>query len=243
MEKGHMTFCSENRRYELHEGDAVFIPPYTVHNAVKGGNAPCTYSAVVFSAEWLWGNSTLAHNEYTHSIYANRYDCTVILHPEDNRNRLLLNNLGNLHRFMDATVNTYELYLRGLLMMCFQELYSYHFSTLTPDDKTTSAVREIRHTLEYIHNHFREDLSLQQLASVSGYSTSHFEHTFKHITGNSPFEYITRIRIINASEELKNTNKKITDIAAENGYDNISYFNRSFKKIMGLAPGAFRRSR
>lgn len=72
MEKGHMTFCSENRRYELHEGDAVFIPPYTVHNAVKGENAPCTYSAVVFSAEWLWGNSTLAHNEYTHSIYANR---------------------------------------------------------------------------------------------------------------------------------------------------------------------------
>lgn len=235
-----MSFYSENRCYILHEGDAVFIPPYTVHNASKEANSECTYSAVVFSGEWLWGSSVLAHNEYTNIIYANRYDSTVILRADSPRNRFILDNLSILHKYRDMPVESYELTLRGLLLICFQELYSSCFSKLVTNDNTMTSTQGIQTTLDYIHDHFSEVLTLSKLASVSGYSISHFEHTFKQITGSSPFEYITRIRIINASESLKNSDKKVIDIASENGYDNISYFNRSFKKIMGVSPRKFR---
>ena len=59
----------------------------------------------------------------------------------------------------------------------------------------------------------------------------------------SPFEYLNYIRIIHASKLLKSTKKLITDIASECGFDNISYFNRVFKRIMGITPNAYRKLR
>lgn len=249
LAKGSMSFYFEGRCIEMKPGEAVFVPPYIVHNAIKEAGSECEYSAVVFSEEWLFGSSNM--NEYTLPIYENRYECCCHIVSSDNVSSAvnttasttiphLLDILSHIHTYKNQPLESFELKLKGELLICFQFLYSTYFSKSLSAAPITSSAHAIQSCLTYINEHFSEDYSLDTLSEKFGYSPSHFEHSFKSITGSTPFVYINRIRIIKASEMLKSTDKKITDIAAECGYSNISYFNRTFKKIMGVSPKEYR---
>lgn len=240
LREGELTFFVEGKCYEMHRGDAIFIPPFLVHNATKREGSACDFSAVVFSSEWLWGNTEAADNEYTREISKNRYACVCHLTPSENPEALSF--LESVFLQKEQSTGEYELSLKGRLFIVFQELYNSFLSKLSQSDSTPLADSEIQRSIEYINSHFMDRLSLSVLAEISGYSMSRFEHKFKEMTGSSPFEYINRIRVINASRELAKNNKKITDIASLNGFDNISYFNRTFKKIMGTSPKRYRAS-
>ena len=67
-------------------------------------------------------------------------------------------------------------------------------------------------------------------------------YCFKRITGTSIVTYITQIRIKKACEMLLNTNKQVVQIAMECGFDNLSNFNRQFKKNAGCSPLKYRKS-
>ncbi len=240
LREGEVTFFVEGKAFEMHKGDAMFIPPLLVHNATKGAGTVCDFSAVVFSLEWLFGNMEAAENEYTSAIRSNRY--AGICHLKATENREALDALKSIFYYKEKFSVEYELSLRGKLFIVFQELYNCFFAKINMEGRGTGTDTDIQRSIEYINLHFPERLSLMELSDISGYSVSRFEHKFKEMTGSSPFEYINRIRIINASKELEKSNKKVTDIAVLNGFDNISYFNRTFKRIMGTSPNKYRAS-
>ncbi|ASA21219.1 helix-turn-helix domain-containing protein [Paenibacillus donghaensis] len=95
----------------------------------------------------------------------------------------------------------------------------------------------------YIEQHYREDLSIQLLASEAGISARHFIRLFKQKYGLSAIEYLTEYRIRQArSLMLPQTNYELKDIAAYVGYKDIPYFRRKFKQITGVAPATFMRN-
>ena len=96
--------------------------------------------------------------------------------------------------------------------------------------------------MDYMQEHYQEALTLPLLAGISGYSESYYCHNFSSFTGSTPFEYLNRIRIVKACELLNSTDKKITDIASLVGFNNISYFNRTFARIMGFTPSSYRKN-
>lgn len=80
------------------------------------------------------------------------------------------------------------------------------------------------------------------LAQLIPLSKSYFMYCFKRITGTSIVSYITQIRIKNACEMLLSTDKQVVRIAMECGFDNLSNFNRQFKKNVGCSPLKYRKS-
>lgn len=240
LEKGEMTFFVEGHRYEMEAGDAAFVPPALVHNAIKEPDSSCTHFAVVFSEEWLFAQNTYERAIYNDIIYPYRYECVCVLKKSNQNNLEILSLLKQIPSFIKKNTKDYELALKGILLICFQRLYRECFSVLPASNIKISSQIEIQQTISYINNHFADDINIEKLSSMAGYSVSHYEHCFKALIGKTPFEYINHIRIINSAKLLKNTNMKIIDIAAECGFDNISYFNRVFKKIMGIAPKGYR---
>ena len=79
LDEGSMTFYVEGKQYNMKEGDALFIPPALVHNAVKNTGVPCRHYAVVFSEEWLFMENTFERNIYNEIIYPYRYECVCML--------------------------------------------------------------------------------------------------------------------------------------------------------------------
>lgn len=103
------------------------------------------------------------------------------------------------------------------------------------DDKVTACMKE------YVHNHFSENLSLTDISKQLNYSLSYLSIKFKRDTGMNFNDYVQRYRVEQSCTMLKNSDKKIYDIARAVGYNDLKYFNNIFKRIMGMTPYRFRK--
>jgi AraC family transcriptional regulator len=88
---------------------------------------------------------------------------------------------------------------------------------------------------------FDEDLSLQALATESGYSRVHFVRMFKAATGYSPHNYLLNLKLERVRELLKNPSMSLIDIALDCGFSSHSHMSRLFHKFVGVTPSAYRR--
>ncbi|WP_170140671.1 helix-turn-helix domain-containing protein [Oceanobacillus arenosus] len=93
--------------------------------------------------------------------------------------------------------------------------------------------------LEFVHQHYQEEISLQDLAGYLNLSTSYVSTLFKKITGENFKEYLNMYRIQVAKNLLKDKKYKISEVAESVGYTNINSFIRIFKKYEGTSPGKY----
>ena len=83
-------------------------------------------------------------------------------------------------------------------------------------------------------------ITLDDMAAEASMSTKYFCSFFKKMTHKSPVEYLITYRIERACRKLIGTDKSVTDIAYECGFNDLSYFIKTFKEQKGVTPGAFR---
>lgn len=95
---------------------------------------------------------------------------------------------------------------------------------------------------DYIDSHLADDLSLQSLAVTAGLSRFHFQRLFQSTMGQSPHSYVTQRRLAHASRQLCETRLSVSEIAAQCGYQDPSYFARCFRERFKMGPSKFRRS-
>lgn len=102
--------------------------------------------------------------------------------------------------------------------------------------------RRIEKTLEYMNKNFDKQISLSEVARLANMSDVSFSRFFKQRTGNTFVDNQTQIRLGHASRMLIDTTQSIAEIAYKCGFNNISNFNRIFKKKKGCTPKEFRES-
>ena len=119
----------------------------------------------------------------------------------------------------------------------------YRFSSIEPQQveaAPSSDVWSIYRAIKYVQERYDESFSLIEIANRCAINTTSFSREFKRITGSPLFEYVNKIRIQKACILLKRSRKTVLEIAMEVGYNNVSFFNRYFKKIMGMSPTTYR---
>ncbi len=115
-------------------------------------------------------------------------------------------------------------------------LKSLHVNNL----EDLSSTNRIRLAINYIQNHFNQDLVLQELAFQYSLSPNYFSSAFKKETGMGLVNYIENLRIEAASDYLLHTEESAADIALKVGYHDSQYFYRVFKKATGMTPLQYR---
>lgn len=98
----------------------------------------------------------------------------------------------------------------------------------------------IKKAIQYISQHFSEDLTLEQVAGHVHLNAAYFSSMFKQSTGSSFKEYLNMVRIEESKRLLANTDYTIIDIAIAAGFEDQSYFSKVFKKYTGLTPRQYR---
>lgn len=96
--------------------------------------------------------------------------------------------------------------------------------------------------LNYIDNNITRNVSLYDISSEAGFSVPHFYRLFKRLTGDTVGAYILRRRMSMAVGDLINSNKSITSIAFEYGFESHDVFTRAFTRVYGMSPNKYRRS-
>lgn len=92
----------------------------------------------------------------------------------------------------------------------------------------------------YIISHFRERIELSTVADLVGLTPTSFCRYFRKITGKTLFDVVLHYRLEASAQLLAGTVRPINEIAFESGFENISYFNRAFRKWKGSSPRTFR---
>jgi AraC-like DNA-binding protein len=123
--------------------------------------------------------------------------------------------------------------------------FSYFLASLSFTDKFASAHHLIEKdavdsSIEYMQNHLDSHLSLEDLASSSNLSVSHYSSLFRKRTGYSPVIYFNHLKIQHACQYLQFTSLRINEIASKLSIDDPYYFSRIFTKIMGISPLGYR---
>ena len=120
-------------------------------------------------------------------------------------------------------------------------LISRSYKNVKVSQKEKQSYQRLIQAIKYIDTHFKEDITLDNIARKVGYSRCYFSSIFKKCMGMSIWDYICIKRIEEALTQIKTTDKNITDIALDCGFNTAVNFNKLFKKYTNVTPNFFRK--
>ena len=123
----------------------------------------------------------------------------------------------------------------GILSQLFSRFIGEASEKMITNDCRLSRV------FQYIHENLNKNISIDVLSDIACMSRDHLIRLFKVEFGTTPLQYINSRKIEQAQMSLLTTNKSVRDIALDLAIDNISYFNRIFKRKLGMSPSEYRK--
>lgn len=118
----------------------------------------------------------------------------------------------------------------------FRALLGPHGEALVALSNHSSEYSQIDNCLQYIHQNYKEAITVEKLAKLSSMSEPSFYRSFKIVTGDSPIQYLKKVRLSYARGLIVKNNLRVNEAAAEVGYDNVSQFSREFKRHFKVSP-------
>ena len=219
-------------------GDIFIFTPGTLH-ALRQAEGQCMeYENIIFELELLGGAEDLCAEKYLLPLQSGRLSLPVRLTPNDLCYLQAAACLRELEDANRAKRPGYELLVKGALLRFLSILIGQH-GTLLPADTTDT--RRLKTVLQLIEAEYATPLRIEDAAEACGCSQSHFMRWFKKMTGQGFTAYLNDHRLNLAAELLRITDATVLDIAGRVGFDNLSYFNRLFKRRYGMTPREYRR--
>ena len=113
------------------------------------------------------------------------------------------------------------------------------FSIETPEDRKRQ-FRKLAPVIRHLESRYTETISMNEMASLAGMSSTHFNREFHSIFRMSPTRFLHALRIEKARQLLATTDLPVGEIAIETGYHDHSHFNRHFQRVVSLSPREYR---
>lgn len=217
--------------YDAKKGDCFFIYPGIDHQ-LTNQNYNFHYYAIFFDKSIIGMNSEATNKQFSQIVIRN----AISISP------LIIDEIIKTTVFWTQENFGREIALKKLIFDILLDIIrSNQYAPLPSFEFDNQGKKTITNALSYIAEHYQENITLEDLLKVTNYSKSHFIRLFKTTTNMNYTDYLNRFRVKKACRELIYTNKNITEIATENGFNNIQYFSKIFKKYMECSPKQYQK--
>ncbi len=233
---GELSITLNNQHYLAKKGDIIFVNAETVHRATP---IECEYECVVFHINFL---------------YMDTYSCQFFIESLLNHDYLITEHIPvekqALNSAASAIFDSLMKKSSGYKFRAIAAFYNFFGTVIDShayglasgntnlaDDRNIARIKKI---LSYIRENYDHSITLENMAQTAKMSPKYFGSYFKNMTGKTPIEYLNEFRIEKACRKLSHTDKSVTDIAFACGFNDLSYFIKTFKTIKGISPGKFR---
>ena len=218
-------------------GDIFIFTPGTLH-ALRQAEGQCMeYENIIFELELLGGADDLCAERYLLPLQSGRMALQPRIIPGEAGYPQAAACLQEAEKANKVKTAGYELAIKGALLRFLSILIGQHGTPL-PEDTTDT--RRLKTVLQLIEAEYATPLRIEDAAEACGCSQSHFMRWFKKMTGQGFTAYLNDHRLNLAAELLRITDATVLDIAGRVGFDNLSYFNRLFKRRYGMTPREYR---
>lgn len=224
--------------YDIQNNDIVLLAPSVLHRSEFRAGPPSDRIAIDFMLPKHLLDSNQAYQELL-SVF---HTPVPVFRFSSEYQKTLFQPLNEIVRIssQDTDHNIKNLMIQQKFtefLYLLWHLQDYNIYQARTEDGMEAKIRDVA---AYIHNHYKEDLSLELLSKEFYLSVYYLAHQFKAITGYTILNYIQLVRIRNAQHLLLNSSLKVTEIAARTGFSSSSQFNRVFQKLCGISPTTYR---
>lgn len=227
--------------YTAESGDIFFVLPGHLHALRSVPQKRMEYENIIFDMTFLGSDKVdICSQKYLQPIINDKICFPSRIRKSDSSYSSVSACLDASDRLCSLRPDGYELGVKGHLMVLFSILFQMTMEQTEKiaDDKD---VEKLKTVLLRIERDYDKKLTVEQMAEECGYSASHFMRWFKDMTGSGFAGYLIEYRLSKAALALRDTNDTILDISERTGFDNLSNFNRLFKKKFDMTPSRFRR--
>lgn len=244
---GELNITLYNNEYVASKGDVLFVNSETVHGASPSPD--CVYECVVFHTEMLSVKENscnffiegLINGEFLVHEYHNALESKIVAQVNvlfDSMKKMADTSAEG--RFASTAVKFSVLSALYSLFAAIIDLKLYSSASVSelPEDKNLSKLKSV---LSFIRSNYDKQITLSDMAEVASMSPKYFCHFFKSMTRKTPVDYLVAYRVEKASRKLLSTDMSVTDVAFATGFNDLSYFIKTFKKLKGETPAAFRK--
>jgi AraC-like DNA-binding protein len=240
ISRGSSVFRIGDKTIDVGQGQILFVNSNELHSSYCDNPSGCGYTALVFNMSLLNSNSyDLIQNRYINPLIYRKNKFNELF-PDDNPNKetislLVLQAIKSLKERREGC----ELTLKGSLYLILSILIQNNLIVERNEDDTSQKYYKTALTkkiLQYISENYSKRIYIDDLAVIANMSRYHFCRFFKKYTGMTPVQYLNFIRVDEASKLLLTGSYSVTEIAMLTGFDNLSYFAKTFKHYKGIAP-------
>lgn len=226
----------------LHAGDGFFINSNILHAAALSDDDFCEIHSVVFHPRAVSGSTdNIIWQKYLKPLMENQAYPAVYLLSDTAWQKQVLDCLESLWRLAEQEAFGYEIQIRNELSTIVT-LLAEHQPAVNKKffGKTQRDNARIKEMLTLIQNNYNRDLTIEEIASACAISVSECIRCFRATINTTPIAYLKSYRLQQAALKLQLSTDKISAIAESCGFQEMSYFAKSFKAVYGCTPSEYR---
>lgn len=231
---GSFDLSVNGKIHTLKKGQSVFIPSEFIHG---GTPKDCIYECIVFDIDRFLAQSPQCMEKYNLAIDSGTVG-EMIFDSSGKGGRII----DELFENMEKESEAYTFTTTGLLW----QFVGYILEQKSPQALVAAndvyrKNKKIKRVLTKIRNDYSKPLTLDDLAAEAKLNPQYFCRIFKQLTGRAPIDYLNYYRIECAAEMLALPDVSVTEAALSSGFNDLSYFNRLFKRHKGSSPSLYRK--
>lgn len=233
------TYEIGGKQFKFSENEIIIMPGAIAHR-VSGIDKPGQLYNLSFEIKFVW-DSSLFHLTYFNLMRDIAKKHNFMLKKTDPAYSEIKSILEKIKTEFEQKKRGYEQMVKIYTMTILLLLYRNYSDDIVSGNIAAKNAALIINSIDYIDNHFAQEITLEELADISMLSKNYYGHLFKEMNGITPWEYIILKRVEAAIEMIQSANNlSMLDIALECGFNNTANFNRIFKKYTGFNPSDYR---
>lgn len=233
---GTFTARLNDNEFILNSGDILLVGSGCLHS---GFPINCVYECVVVDLTMLIRQQNDAVEKYILPITQSQI---TLNNPITSNQKELCKTIDKLFLSLNQNDSYFELTVYSLLFDLISQLYSKNYIRLldnpTPNKQFSSVIKVI----DWIDKNFKENITLEFLSEFTNLNPKYLCRIFKTYTDKTITQYINECRINNACYEISEKHKSVTEAAFNSGFNDLSYFTKTFKRYNGIAPNEFKKN-